>query len=123
MKNSNPDVIQNWLVFRILNAATQESLSGSAIEQCIKQEMHRFFEFDCAFIFKVLQRLENLGWLEAEWRQIENSKREKLYSITGAGRDQLKTEWEIRQSALAQFIEEGKWPAFRPHKAKPEGWN
>jgi len=123
MRNLNPDLIQSWIDFRILNALTQEPLYRSDIEQRVEGEVRRFFEFDRALILKALQRMESSGWLEAEWRQTEDSKQERIYSITSAGREQLKAEWEIRQSALVQFIEEGKWPTFHSQKPKPDSWN
>jgi len=124
MRNPNSNFIQSWINFRVLNTLTHGPLYGSDIEQRIGGEICRFLEkFDRAFIFKALQRLESSGWLEAEWRQTEDSRRERVYSITDAGREQLKAEWKIRQSALAQFVEEGKWPAFSSQKPKPDSWN
>ena len=50
-----------------------------------------------------LQRLERAGWLDAEWRQTENSRRAKFYRLTRAGKKQLDletTDWSRRASAI-----------------------
>jgi DNA-binding PadR family transcriptional regulator len=113
----NPNVIQSWLDFLILNAFTAGPVCSSDIEQRIGQKMRLFFEVDSASVLKTLQRLESAGWLVSEWREKEDSKSEKVYSITGAGKEHLVGEWQMRKSSLAQFMDEGKWPAFLSQKA------
>jgi len=82
----NPNVIQSWLDFLILNALAAGSGCGSDIEQRIGQRMRLFFEIDSASVLKTFQRLESAGWLVSEWREKEDSKSEKVYYITSAGR-------------------------------------
>ena len=53
------------------------------------------------------ERLERAGWLDAEWRQTENSRRAKFYTLTRAGRKQLEAEtadWTRRASAIARLL-------------------
>ena len=54
-----------------------------------------------------LTRLERSGWLDAEWRQTENSRRARFYSLTRAGRKQLDVEtaeWSRRTLAVARLL-------------------
>ena len=54
-----------------------------------------------------LKRLERAGWLDAEWRQTENSRRAKVYTLTRSGRKQLEHEtadWNRRVAAVARLL-------------------
>jgi DNA-binding PadR family transcriptional regulator len=54
-----------------------------------------------------LQRLERAGWLDSEWRQTENARRAKFYSLTRAGKKQLAVEtadWTRRAAAIARLL-------------------
>ena len=54
-----------------------------------------------------LQRLERAGWLDSEWRNTENSRRAKFYSLTRSGKKQLEIEeadWNRRASAVARLL-------------------
>jgi DNA-binding PadR family transcriptional regulator len=58
-------------------------------------------------LLTALQRLERAGWLDAEWRQTENSRRAKFYTLTRRGRKQLENEtadWTRRVSAIARLL-------------------
>jgi len=61
-------------------------------------------------LLTALQRLERAGWLDSEWRQTENSRRAKFYTLTRAGKKQLEIEtadWTRRASAIARLLREG----------------
>jgi PadR family transcriptional regulator, regulatory protein PadR len=65
------------------------------------------FKVNPGSLLTALQRLERAGWLNAEWRQTENSRRAKFYSLTRAGRKQLDVEtddWSRRASAVARLL-------------------
>ena len=54
-----------------------------------------------------MQRLERAGWLDAEWRETENARRAKYYSLTRSGRRQLDVEtedWTRRVAAIARVL-------------------
>jgi DNA-binding PadR family transcriptional regulator len=51
--------------------------------------------------------LERAGWLDAEWRQTQNSRRAKFYRLTRAGKKQLEAEtadWTRRSAAIARLL-------------------
>ena len=59
-------------------------------------------------LLTALQRLERAGWLDSGWRETENSRKAKFYSLTAAGRKQLKVEtadWKRRSGAIARLLE------------------
>ena len=65
------------------------------------------FKVNPGSLLTALQRLERAGWLNAEWRQTENSRRAKFYSLTRSGRKQLEVEtadWTRRVSAIARLL-------------------
>jgi DNA-binding PadR family transcriptional regulator len=58
-------------------------------------------------LLTALERLARAGWLDAEWRQTENSRRAKFYTLTRAGKKQLEIEtadWTRRASAVARLL-------------------
>jgi DNA-binding PadR family transcriptional regulator len=58
-------------------------------------------------LLTALQRLERAGWLDSEWRQTENSRRAKFYTLTVTGEKQLALEtadWNRRTEAIARLL-------------------
>ena len=73
----------------------------------IEQISRGVFKVNPGSLLTALQRLERAGWLDAEWRQTENSRRAKFYTLTRAGRKQLDVEtadWTRRVSAVARLL-------------------
>ncbi|MBV8807648.1 MAG: helix-turn-helix transcriptional regulator, partial [Acidobacteriaceae bacterium] len=59
-------------------------------------------------LYPALHRLEHQGWIRAEWKDSENNRRAKYYSLTAAGRKQLKSElenWRRLSGAIGIVIE------------------
>jgi transcriptional regulator len=78
------------------------------ITRRVEQVSRRVFKVNPGSLLTALQRLDRAGWVNAEWRQTENSRRAKFYSLTRAGRKQLEAEtadWERRVSAIARLLE------------------
>jgi len=58
-------------------------------------------------LYPALHKLENEGWIKAEWKQTENNRRAKFYSLTRAGRKQLEREaahWDRLSTAITQVL-------------------
>jgi len=107
MDESNTDVIQGTLDMLILKTLSLEPLHGFGIARRIEQISRAVFKVNPGSLLTALQRLENAGWLESEWRQTENSRRAKFYTITRTGRKQLEAEtadWTRRASAIARLL-------------------
>jgi transcriptional regulator len=107
MDELKTDVIQGTLDMIILKTLSLEPMHGFGITRRIQQISRGVFKVNPGSLLTALQRLERAGWLDAEWRQTENSRRAKIYKLTRAGRKQLETEtsdWARRSSAIARLL-------------------
>src|SRR6201993_1869606 len=104
MDDQNTDVIQGTLDMLILKTLSLEPMHGFGIARRVEQISHGVFKVNPGSLLTALQRLERSGWLDAEWKQTENSRRAKIYRLTRAGRKQLDIEtagWNRRAAAIA----------------------
>jgi PadR family transcriptional regulator PadR len=70
---------------------------GYAIAQRLRQISKDFFQVHQGSLYPALHRLEDPGWLQAEWKESETGREAKFYSLTKTGRKQLDEEvvdWE-----------------------------
>ena len=107
MTDLNTDVIQGTLDMLILKTLSLQPLHGFGIARRIEQVSRGVFKVNPGSLLTALQRLERAGWLDAEWRQTENSRRAKFYALTRTGRIQLEVEaadWTRRVGAVARLL-------------------
>jgi transcriptional regulator len=107
MEDNNTDVIQGTLDMLILKTLSLQPLHGFGIARRIEQISRGVFKVNPGSLLTALQRLERAGWLDAEWRDTENSRRAKYYALTRAGLKQLDAEtadWNRRVSAVARLL-------------------
>jgi PadR family transcriptional regulator, regulatory protein PadR len=107
MSNANTDVIQGTLDMLILKTLSLEPMHGFGIARRVEQVSRGVFKVNPGSLLTALQRLERAGWLDAEWRQTQNSRRAKVYRLTRAGRKQLEIEsadWARRAGAIARLL-------------------
>ena len=107
MDETNTDVIQGTLDMLILKTLSLEPMHGFGIARRIEQISRGVFKVNPGSLLTALQRLERAGWLDAEWRQTENSRRARFYTLTRAGRRQLEVEtedWNRRVAAVARLL-------------------
>jgi transcriptional regulator len=107
MDEPNTDVIQGTLDMLILKTLSLEPMHGFGVTRRIEQISRGVFKVNPGSLLTAFQRLERAGWLESEWRQTDNSRRAKYYSLTRAGRKQLELEtadWNRRASAVARLL-------------------
>jgi PadR family transcriptional regulator, regulatory protein PadR len=91
----------------ILKTLSLEPLHGFGIGRRVEQISRGVFKVNPGSLLTALQRLERAGWLDAEWRQTENSRRAKFYSLTRGGKKQLEIEtadWTRRSGAIARLL-------------------
>jgi PadR family transcriptional regulator, regulatory protein PadR len=101
------DVIQGTLDLLILKSLSLQPMHGYGIARRIERISRGVFKVNPGSLLTALQRLERAGWLDADWRQTENSRRAKFYTLTRAGRKQLDVEtadWTRRVSAVARVL-------------------
>jgi len=107
MDDPNTDVIQGTLDMLILKTLSLRPMHGFGIARRIEQVSRGVFKVNPGSLLTALQRLERRGWMDAEWRQTENSRRAKIYTLTRAGKRQLESEtadWSRRASAVARLL-------------------
>lgn len=107
MDEPNTDVIQGTLDMLILKTLSLEPMHGFGIGRRIEQVSRGVFKVNPGSLLTAFQRLERVGWLNSEWRQTDNSRRAKFYSLTRSGRKQLEIEtadWNRRASAIARLL-------------------
>jgi PadR family transcriptional regulator, regulatory protein PadR len=103
----NTDVIQGTLDLLILKTLSLQPMHGFGIARRIEQISRGVFKVNPGSLFTALQRLERAGLLDMEWRESENARRAKYYSLTRAGRKQLEAEtadWTRRVNAVARLL-------------------
>jgi len=92
------------LVLRVLSRG---ELHGWGITQKLEQLSKSALQVDEGSLYPALYRMEDKGWIEAEWRTTENSRRAKYYTLTRAGRKQLEAEqedWDRMTVIIAQVM-------------------
>ena len=107
MNDPNTDLIQGTLDMLILKTLSLGPMHGFGIARRVEQVSRGVFKMNPGSLLTALQRLERAGWLDAEWRQTENSRRAKFYTLTRRGRKQLENEtadWTRRASAIARLL-------------------
>jgi PadR family transcriptional regulator len=108
VETSNTDVIQGTMDMLILKTLSLAPMHGFGIARRVEQISRGVFKVNPGSLLTALQRLERAGWLDAEWRETENSRRAKYYALTRAGRKQLDVEtadWTRRAAAVARLLE------------------
>ena len=101
------DVIQGTLDMLILKTLSLGPLHGFGIARRIEQISRGVFKVNPGSLLTAFQRLERAGWLDAEWRQTDNSRRAKFYALTRSGKKQLEIEtsdWTRRTAAVARLL-------------------
>jgi PadR family transcriptional regulator, regulatory protein PadR len=92
MAQKRTDLLRGTLDLLALKALSLESLHGVGISRRITQITKGAYQVSFGSLFPVLHRMEENGWVEAEWRSSDNNRRAKYYRLTSAGRAQLKDE-------------------------------
>jgi PadR family transcriptional regulator PadR len=106
--SSNTALLQGTLDVLILKVLTLEPMHGLGISRRIAQVTNDTFQVKPGSLFPALHRLEEAGWLTAEWGESENNRRAKFYRLTKVGLRQLKQEtdnWSRISSAMANALE------------------
>jgi PadR family transcriptional regulator, regulatory protein PadR len=109
MEVPNTDVIQGTLDMLILKTLSLEPMHGFGIARRIEQVSRGVFKVNPGSLLTAFQRLERAGWIDSEWRDTDNSRRAKFYTLTRAGRKQLEVEtadWMRRAGAVARLLKD-----------------
>ena len=108
------DLLQGTLDLLILKTLSWGPAHGYSIARWIEQLTGQVLQVGEGSLYPALHRLEERGWVEAEWRRSENNRRAKFYRLTTPGRSQLRTEavtWERFVDAMAKVLRASEQPA------------
>jgi PadR family transcriptional regulator PadR len=100
-------LVQGTLYMLILKTLALEPLHGHGIGVRLEQISKGVFKVNAGSLFPALRRLERDGLIKGAWRVTENNRQAKYYTLTAAGRAQLKREtreWELQVAAIARIL-------------------
>lgn len=102
---------QGTLDMLILQILSLEPAHGYGIAQRLEQISRSVVQVNQGSLYPALHRLEQRGWLKAEWKQSETGREAKFYALTASGRQQLKAEresWAKLAGAVQLVFDEGR---------------
>src|SRR5213083_1515765 len=88
----SPDVLQGTLDLLILKAVSLQPMHGWGIAQRIQQFSRDVLQVNQGSLYPALHRLEDRGWIAADWGTSDNNRKARYYRLTPAGRRQLEAE-------------------------------
>lgn len=107
MSQDKNEFLKGTMDMLILKVVALGPIHGYAISQRIQQISKDFFQVQQGSLYPALHRLEDRGWLRADWRESETGRDAKFYTLTRKGRKQFQTErvyWERLSDAVALIL-------------------
>ncbi len=107
MPQEKVEFLKGTLDMLILKVVAAGPIHGYAISQRIQQISKDFFQVPQGSLYPALHRLEEQGWLEAQWKDTSTGREAKFYTLTRKGRKQLETEvlnWGRLSDAVALIL-------------------
>src|SRR5499427_517015 len=98
------DLVQGTLDLLLLKILALEPLHGWAISLRLRSLSSEVLQVSEGSLYPALHKLEQEGWIKAEWKTTENNRRAKFYALTRLGRRQLDAEtanWERLSTAIS----------------------
>jgi PadR family transcriptional regulator, regulatory protein PadR len=103
------DLLQGTLDLLILRTLAVGPMHGWGISQRIQQISADVLRVNQGSLYPALSRLEQQGWIDAEWGVSDNNRQARFYSLTKKGRRQLQEEtanWERFAGAVTRILEQ-----------------
>lgn len=101
------DLLQGTLDFIVLKTLSWGPMHGFAIARWIQQTTEHVLKVEEGSLYPALYRMENRGWIKAQWAVTENGRRAKYYKLTATGKKQLAIEsqqWGTLSQAIARIM-------------------
>jgi len=101
------DLVQGTLDLLLLKILALEPLNGYAVSLRLRQVSGDVLQVSDGSLYPALHKLEQEGWITAEWKPTENNRRAKFYSLTELGRTQLEKEsanWSRLSIAISNVV-------------------
>jgi PadR family transcriptional regulator, regulatory protein PadR len=102
-----PDLVQGTLDLLLLKILALEPLHAWAISQRLKQISGDVLQVSDGSLYPALHKLEQEGWITAEWKVTDSGRRAKFYALTRPGRRALEreaTNWERLSGAISRVV-------------------
>jgi transcriptional regulator len=101
------DILQGTLALLVLKTLQQGPMHGWGITLHVQQISNEVLRVEEGSLYPALHRMEQEGWISAEWGVSENNRRARYYRLTSAGRKQLAEEeksWRKLTDAVASVL-------------------
>jgi PadR family transcriptional regulator, regulatory protein PadR len=108
MATERGDLLRGTLEMLILRSLEDGRMHGYGITERLQRVSEDVLTVDEGSLYPALYRMQKRGWLKSEWGRSENNRKARYYSLTAAGRKQLRTAsaaWERFSVAVAQAME------------------
>jgi transcriptional regulator len=102
------DLVQGTLDLLLLKILALEPMHGWAISLRLRSLSNEVLQVSEGSLYPALHKLEQEGWIDSEWKQTENNRRAKFYSLTRLGRRQLQSEaaqWRRLSAAISHVVQ------------------
>ena len=103
MATTRAELLQGTLDLLILSTLSEGALHGYDVARRIRQRSGDMLVVEEGSLYPALYRMEEKGWIAAEWGKSDNNRRAKFYALTRSGRKQLAEEtrvWERVSRAI-----------------------
>ena len=107
MARSSVDLLQGTLDLIVLKALSWGPMHGFGLARWIQRTTEDVLQVEEGSLYPALYRMENHGWIKAQWALTENGRRAKYYRLTALGRRQLVAEsktWEQLSGAIGKIL-------------------
>lgn len=107
MPAAKNDILQGTLTLLVLKTLSRGPAHGYSITQHIRSVSHDLLRVEEGSLYPALHRMEQEGWLRAEWSILESKRRARVYSLTAAGLKKLEDEqqnWTRLTSGVAEVL-------------------
>ena len=114
MQTPRVDLLQGTLDVLILKALSWGPQHGHAVARLIRQSTDGAFDILDGSLYASLHRMEERGWVDAEWALSDKGKRAKFYKLSTPGRTQLRAEtatWRQYAAAVSKLLNATTQPA------------
>lgn len=108
MVTGKKDILQGTLVLMVLRTLAREPMHGYGITLHIQTVSKNLLRVEEGSLYPALHRMEQEGWIRAEWGKSENNRRARYYRLTPVGRRRLAEEeknWELLIYAVGQVLQ------------------
>jgi PadR family transcriptional regulator PadR len=107
MDNEKAELLQGTLDMLILKALQLEPMHGFGLAQRLRQMSAEVFQVEMGSLYPALCRLEKQGWIKGAWGVSESNRKARYYTLTPAGRKQLKeekTQWALLSNTINSML-------------------